>query len=120
MAKEAAEALKQASYDRRVQKTKIQLAEDLAEVCRDYCKEVWAEALNWPSTTQASLPPPEVSKGPSKAGDQGQEAKAAKGKRVGQDGTRLEDKRKGKEVKPLLEAKGTEAAFMVKDAIFKS
>ena len=42
MAQEAAEALKQASYDRGVQETKIRLA----EVCRDYCKEVWVEALN--------------------------------------------------------------------------
>ena len=40
--KEAAEALEQASYDRRVQETEIQLA----EVCRDYCKEMWAKALN--------------------------------------------------------------------------
>ena len=40
--KEATEALEQASYDRRVQETEIQLA----EVCRDYCKEMWAKALN--------------------------------------------------------------------------
>jgi len=111
-----------------VQETEIQQAEELAEVCRDYFKEVWAEALNqvrvptafeWrnaenifypedirevptvllppaalalplaalalppseqPSTTQASLPPFEVFKGPSKAGDQGQEAEVAKAK----------------------------------------
>ena len=44
--KEAAKALEQASYDHRVQETEIQLAEELAEVCRDYFKEVWAEALN--------------------------------------------------------------------------
>ena len=123
MAQEAAEALKQASYDRGVQETKIWLA----EVCRDYCKEVWAEALNraevpttskrrnaenifypedirevpivlpppatlalpptkQPSTTQTSLPPPKISKGPDKAGDQGQKAKVTKGKGAGQDG----------------------------------
>ena len=88
------------------------MAEKLVEVCKDYCKEVWAEALNrarvpatseWkstenifylediqeipamlpppialtlpppeqPSTTQAPLPPIEVSKGAGKTGDQG-------------------------------------------------
>ena len=26
--------------------TKIRLADELVEVCRDYCKEVWLEALN--------------------------------------------------------------------------
>ena len=45
-AKEAVEALEQASYDRGVQETKIRLSEELEEVCRDYSKEVWAEALN--------------------------------------------------------------------------
>ena len=45
-AKEAAEALGQAPYDRGVQETKIRLAEELVEVYRDYCKELWAEALN--------------------------------------------------------------------------
>ena len=45
-AKEATEALEQASYDRGVQETKLWLAEELVEVCRDYCKEVWAKAFN--------------------------------------------------------------------------
>ena len=45
-AKETAEALGQAPYDHRVQETEIRLAEELAKVCRDYCKEVWAKALN--------------------------------------------------------------------------
>ena len=45
-AKEAAEALEQAFYDCGVQETEIRLAEELVEVCRDYYKEVWAEALN--------------------------------------------------------------------------
>ena len=44
--KEAVEALEQASYDRGMQETKIRLAEELAEVYRDYCKEMWAKALN--------------------------------------------------------------------------
>ena len=45
-AKEATEALEQASYDCRVQETEIRLAEDVVEVCRDYYKEGWAEVLN--------------------------------------------------------------------------
>nr|POE89676.1 hypothetical protein CFP56_38064 [Quercus suber] len=161
MSKEAVEALEQASYNCRVQEIEIWLAEELAEVCRDYYKEVWAKALNWagvpaafewrsaknifypedihkvptmlppsavltlpsseqPSTTQASLSPPEVSKGPSKACDQGQEVEAAKGTGAGQDGPLLENKGKGKEVKPLLEAKGTEVALTIKDVVSKA
>ena len=75
---------------------------------------------NQPTTTQASLPPPEVSKGPGKARDQGQEAEATKGKRASQDGPRQEDKGKGKEVKPLPEAKGTEATFTINDVVSKA
>ena len=29
-----------------MQKIEVYLADELAEVCRDYCKEVWMEALN--------------------------------------------------------------------------
>jgi len=46
MAEESAEASKQASYELGVQETEVRLADELAEVCRDYCKEVWLEALN--------------------------------------------------------------------------
>ena len=46
VAREATEATKIASYERRVMDTETQLAEELAGVCRDYCAEVWAEALN--------------------------------------------------------------------------
>ena len=44
-----------ASYEHGVQEIEIRLADELAKVCRDYCKEVWAEALNWagvPSTSE--------------------------------------------------------------------
>ena len=51
VAKEVSEAAETASYERGVQETEIRLADELAEVCRDYCKEVWAEALN-----QAGVP----------------------------------------------------------------
>ena len=46
MAKEVSEAAEATSYERGVQKTEIRLMDKLAEVCRDYYKEVWAEALN--------------------------------------------------------------------------
>ena len=44
----------------------------------------------------------------------------AKGKGAGQGGFWLEDKGKGKEVKLLLEAKGLEATFKLKDAAPKA
>ena len=44
----------------------------------------------------------------------------AKGKGAGQDGPWPEDKDKGKEVKPLLKAKGTEAASKTNDAASKA
>ena len=46
MAEEAAEASKQAAYKLGVQEIEVRLANELAKVCRDYCKEVWLEALN--------------------------------------------------------------------------
>ena len=53
-AKEAAEAWRQASYNLGVEETEIQLAEELTEVCRDYCKETWKEALNLVKVLAAS------------------------------------------------------------------
>lgn len=52
--KEDMEALKQAFYDLRVQETEVRLAEELVEVCRDYCKKVWMEALNLAGIPAAS------------------------------------------------------------------
>ena len=46
MAEEAMGVSNQASYELGVQETKVRLADELAEVYRDYCKEVWLEALN--------------------------------------------------------------------------
>ena len=40
MAKEVSKAVETASYKRGVQEMEIQLADELAEVCMDYCKEV--------------------------------------------------------------------------------
>lgn len=45
-AKEVMEASKWAFYDLGVQETEVRLVEELAEVCRDYCREVWTKALN--------------------------------------------------------------------------
>ena len=44
--KEAAKAAKIATYERGVLETKYRLAEEVAEVCRDYCTVTWNEALN--------------------------------------------------------------------------
>ncbi|XP_030964273.1 axoneme-associated protein mst101(1)-like [Quercus lobata] len=44
--KEAAEASKQVSYLLGIKETEIRLAEELVEVCKDYCKVTWEEALN--------------------------------------------------------------------------
>ena len=46
MAREAAEAEKQASYALGVEETQVRLAKELAEACRDYCDVTWVEALN--------------------------------------------------------------------------
>ena len=45
MAKEATEAKKKASYQLGMEETKIRLAEELSEVCRDYCDMTWDKAL---------------------------------------------------------------------------
>ena len=45
-AKDAANASKQKFYDLDVQEIEARLTEELAEVCRDYCQDVWTEALN--------------------------------------------------------------------------
>ena len=46
MAREAIEAVEIASYEHGVLDIETRLAEELAGVCRDYCAEVWAKALN--------------------------------------------------------------------------
>ena len=46
VAKEAFEAVEIASYEHGVLETETKLAEEVAEVCRDYYTETWAEALN--------------------------------------------------------------------------
>ena len=46
LAKETAEAERQASYAVGVEETHARLIDELAEVCRDYCNVTWDEALN--------------------------------------------------------------------------
>jgi len=44
--REAAKAAEEAAYEQGVLETKQRLAEEVAEVCRDYCTVTWMEALN--------------------------------------------------------------------------
>ena len=46
MAKEAAEAKRQAFYLLGVEKTQARLAEELAEVYKDYCNATWNKSFN--------------------------------------------------------------------------
>ena len=46
VARETFEAAEIASYERWVLETEARLAEEVVRVCRDYCVETWAEALN--------------------------------------------------------------------------
>ena len=46
MAQAAAGVATQKFYDLRVQETEARLIDELVGVCRDYCLEVWIEALN--------------------------------------------------------------------------
>ena len=46
VAKEVAKASEQKSYILRVQETEVHLTEELAEVCKDNCQEMWTEAFN--------------------------------------------------------------------------
>ena len=53
-AEEAAKASREASYNLEVEEIEIQLAEELTEVCKDYCNETWMEALNLVGVPAAS------------------------------------------------------------------
>ena len=46
VAKEVSKASEMASYKCGVQEMEIRLAKEVVGVCRDYCTEVWVEALN--------------------------------------------------------------------------
>ena len=46
LAKEAAEAKKQASYLLGIEEAQARLTEELAEVCKDYYNVTWDEAFN--------------------------------------------------------------------------
>ena len=48
MAREAAKVAKEVAYEHGGEETKRRLAEEVAEVCRDYCTESWTEVLNCP------------------------------------------------------------------------
>ena len=46
VAQAAVDAVGQKFYDLRVRETEVRLTDELAGVCKDYCLEVWIEALN--------------------------------------------------------------------------
>ena len=46
LAKEVVEAEKRAAYQLGVKETQVRLAEELSEVCRDYCSVTWDKALS--------------------------------------------------------------------------
>ena len=46
LAKEAVETEKRAAFQLGVEETQVRLAEELSEVCRDYCSITWDKALN--------------------------------------------------------------------------
>ena len=66
--------------------------------------------IEQPPTTQVSLPPPEATKGPSKAGDPGHGVEVAKGKEAGQGKARPKDKGKGKEAAPKIKVQVGQAS----------
>ena len=45
--------MEQKSYNLKVQEIKACLAEELAEVCKEYCQEVWTKALTLASVPEA-------------------------------------------------------------------
>ena len=133
MVKKASEAIETASYVRGVLEIKTRLAEEVVGVCRDYCAETWAEALNRvrvpvdfelrriknvfflkdiqeiPTTLPPSvvdpLPPPEVL-----PTIQAPPLDAEVSTGVG----------KGKEVQPPVKTKDSEDTFRIKDMVFKA
>ena len=70
LAKEATKAEKRAAYQLGVEETQVRLAEELLEVCRDYCNVTWDKALSVvgiPTDSAWRLPenvfyPPEIRK----------------------------------------------------------
>ena len=140
-AKEAAEALKMESYKIEVQETEVCLADELVEVCRDYCNEVWMKALNFARVLTTSkwrqvgnvYYPPNIRK--VLAGLSPPIALATVSLssplsfkhlflllRFPQGLAKLvtKDKGKGKEGKPLSEAKDLETTPKLKDALSKA
>nr|POE78855.1 hypothetical protein CFP56_59908 [Quercus suber] len=126
-------AKQQKFYNLGVQETKARLTDQLAKVCRDYYLEAPEATLGLGTDTapasltpkqlpiaQASLPPPEASKGLGKANDPGHGVEVAKGKEAGQGRAWPHNKGKGKEAKTLPETQGPEVAPKAKDATSKA
>ena len=149
VAKEATEAAEMASYDRGVLDTKTQLAEEVAEVCRDYYAEVWPEVLNRVGVPTSSelrsteniffpkdireipvmlpsptvLPPPLLEQLPTiqtPSPDAEVLTVASKSKEDVKGGPQPQDKGKDKEVQPLTKANRSEDAFTIRDVVSKA
>ena len=132
-----------------VMDTETTLAEEVVGVCRDYCVETWAEALNRAGVLAISelrsteniffsedirenlamLPPPTIlpsppSEWPStiQVPSSGAEVLtgAIKNKKDDMGGPQLEDKGKDKGVQPPTEANYSEDALTIKDVVFKA
>ena len=133
MAKEASEAMETASYERGVLETETRLAEEMAGVCRDYCVEIWVEALNWAGVpvdselrraeniffledireVPGTLPPPIANPLPPleqlstiQAPSPSAEVSIGPGK--------------GKKVQPLIKAKHSKDALTIRDVVSKA
>ena len=149
VAREATEVAKTASYERGVLDTKTRLVEEVAGVCRDYCTEVWAEALNRegvPTTFKLrsaeniffpediwevpmTLPPPTVLPPPpleqlsiiqAPSPDAEVSTGASKSKEDVKGGPQLEEKGKDKEVQPPTKTNRSKDALMIKDVVSKA
>ena len=142
MAREATEVAETASYERGVLDTEKRLIEEVAGVCRDYCAEVWAEALNRegvPATFKLrsaeniffpkdirevpmTLPPPlkQLSTIQAPSPDAEVSTGASKSKEDVKGGPQLEEKGKDKEVQTPTKTNRSKDALMIKDVVSKA
>ena len=125
MAREASEAMETTSYERGVLEMETWLAEEVVGVCKDYCAETWAKALNQVEVPEVSklrraenvffledireapvaFPPPmqlPIIQAPSP------------------DAKVLARARKGKEVQPSAKAKQFKDALTIRDVVSKA
>ena len=149
VAKDIAKAEKATSYKCRVLDTETRLVEEVAGVCKDYCTEVWAEALNQvrvlttselrrteniffpediredptmlPPLTALPLSPPQQSPTiQAPSLDAEVPTGAVKNKEDFMGGPRPKGEDKGKGVQPPTEANPSKDALTIKDVVSKT